>query len=319
LVLTASLPVAAGQDNAATQEKPASKISTAQRVTCDALLQHPLAWWLGSMPTPAERDQLAACLAGSGQQAPASPSVHPAPSAAVQDKPANWNRMNASEQAQWLHDPCQSLVGSGYYTCKHPNEVQPAAQSVSPATQANQMYPSNWNRLSADQQATWNRLTSKSWAEMTSTEQAEWTNVLSVGRSLSVAASTGVAQYTPGARWTPDTCDSERQSLSLLSERINQTVAQLQALAALPQPGPTAKASPTYRCNSDSLGSQTTTTCRPDAGYVSPGAAFSNALEDSLAKREAARRFDALAARVQTQQNQFDTRFREWESHCTKR
>src|SRR2546428_3459294 len=73
LVLTGSVPVAAGQNNAAVQEKPAS--STPQPVTCDALLQHPLAWWLGSMPTPAQRDQLAACLAGSGQQAPASPSV----------------------------------------------------------------------------------------------------------------------------------------------------------------------------------------------------------------------------------------------------
>jgi hypothetical protein len=81
LVLVGPVPVAAGQGNAAVQEKPAS--SPPQPVTCDALLQHPLAWWLGSLPTAGERDQLAACLAGSRQQAPASPSVSPAPSAAA--------------------------------------------------------------------------------------------------------------------------------------------------------------------------------------------------------------------------------------------
>src|ERR1700674_3543443 len=59
---------------------PASK---PQPVTCDALLQHPLAWWLGSMPTSGERDELAACLAGSVPHAPASPSASSASSAAA--------------------------------------------------------------------------------------------------------------------------------------------------------------------------------------------------------------------------------------------
>jgi hypothetical protein len=284
----------AEEERVKADKAPSSGIS--QPVTCDVLLQHSLAWWLGSMPTSAERDQLAACLAGSGRPAPASPSVSPAaPSAAAthgwptpspgQVKPANWNTMNAMEQAQWLcrddpsritdrckmvltetpaqtapgfvavNDPCQSLVGLAYYTCKHPNELQPV----------------------------------------------------------------------PVARWTADTCNAEHQSLSLLSERINQTVAQLQALTALPPPGSTAKASPTYpptyRCNSDSSGSQTTTTCRPDGDsyhVVSPAQAFSDSLSQSLAEHAAASRFNALAAQVQTQQNQFDTRFRAWESHCTK-
>src|SRR5438309_6009416 len=100
LVLVGSVPVAAGQDSAAVQKKPAS--SAPQPAICDALLQHPLAWWLGSMPTSAERDQLAACLAGSGQRAPASPSVSPAASAAALDKPANWNSLDALQQASWL-------------------------------------------------------------------------------------------------------------------------------------------------------------------------------------------------------------------------
>jgi hypothetical protein len=147
---------------------------------------------------------------------------------------------------------------------------------------------------------------------MTPTEQVEWKDILSVGQP---PAGTGVAQYTPVARWTADTCDSERQSLSLLSERINQTIAQLQALAALPPRIVQPPASSTYRCDSDSLGSQTTTTCRPGMVYVSPGAAFSDALSESLAEQ----RQNALAAQVQTQQNQFDTRVRAWESNCTKR
>src|SRR5205809_1015468 len=81
------------------KQQPAAPVAVASQpgpVTCDALLQHPLAWWLGSIPTRAERDQLAACLSGSGQQVPAAPSVPPAPSAAVKDThPANWNLMNA--------------------------------------------------------------------------------------------------------------------------------------------------------------------------------------------------------------------------------
>jgi hypothetical protein len=293
-----------------------NKAASSSSVTCDALLQHPLAWWLGSMPTSAERDQLAACLGGgSGQKAPASPSLSAAPSAAAQDKPANWNSMSAQQQAWWL---CRDDPSRITDRCKVvPKET--AAQTVPAATQVTQRHPSNWNSLNANQQATWTRLAPKTWLEMTSTEQVEWKDILSVGQPL---PSTGVAQHTPVvAQWTADTCDSEHQSLSLLSERINKTIAQLQALAALPPPGSTAKAPPTYRCDSDSLGSRTTTTCQPDTGfvYVSPGAAFTNSLSQSLAERAADSRFDGLAAQVQTQQNQFDTRFLEWESHCTKR
>ena len=105
--------------------------------------------------------------------------------------------------------------------------------------------------------------------------------------------------------------------------RINQTIAQLQTLAALPPPGSTAKASPryppTYRCNSYTSGSQTSTTCDTPYNLESPGEAFVNAFQNALAERAAAKNFDALAAQVQTQQNQFDTRFREWELHCTTR
>lgn len=153
VVLIGSVPVAAGQNNAAVQEKPAS--STPQPVTCDALLQHPLAWWLSSMPTPAERDQLAACLAGSStrdtsgfahrsdrpfcpadvpcvdppQQATASPSVSPAPSAAAQDKPTNWNTLFADQQTRFAS--CRTLNGAAYYTCMHPDAEATSASTVS--------------------------------------------------------------------------------------------------------------------------------------------------------------------------------------------
>lgn len=140
LVLVRSVPLAPGQDNAAVQEKPAS--STPQRVTCDALLQHPLAWWLGSMPTPAERDQLATCLAGSGQQAPASPLVSAAPSAAMQDKPADWNTLTAMEQAHWL---CRDDPSRITNRCK----MVPVASQT--AVNSSVEKPANWNMMGAMQ------------------------------------------------------------------------------------------------------------------------------------------------------------------------
>jgi hypothetical protein len=38
-----------------------------------------------------------------------------------------------------------------------------------------------------------------------------------------------------------------------------------------------------------------------------------------MAQQAAQKRWDALAAQVQTQQSQFDTRLRMWNSQCAKR
>ena len=53
--LIGTYPISA-QDTVAVQKPSAS---------CDALLQHSLAWWLSSTPTVADRDQLTGCMAGS--------------------------------------------------------------------------------------------------------------------------------------------------------------------------------------------------------------------------------------------------------------
>jgi hypothetical protein len=111
---------------------PTTATTVTQPVTCDALLQHPLAWWRGSLPTPAERDQLTACLTGSGQHALASPSVSAAPSAPPspgQNLPTNLNMMSTVEQPQWL---CRDDPSRITDRCKMvPKET--AAQTVPPA------------------------------------------------------------------------------------------------------------------------------------------------------------------------------------------
>ena len=229
-------PLVAAQETAPVIQGPSA--------SCSALLQHPLAWWLSSAPTASERDQVTVCLAGSGRQAPASPSGSAAPSTTVQNKPANWNTLNADEQATFL------------------------------------------------------RLEPKTWAQMTEQEHKDWYRILRSGQAAQTTAFTPpVSSPAPVARWTPDTCDSARQTLSLLSQRINQSLTQLQILSAMP---------PVYHVN-------------PPPPIEGSGAAAARALQEALAQRAAASRFDAVTAQIQTQQNEFDTRVRELESNCTKR
>jgi hypothetical protein len=285
LVLVGSVPVAAGQDSAAIQKKPAS--SAPQPVTCDALLQHPLVWWLGAMPTPAERGQLAACLAGSGQRAPAPPSVSQGPSAAAQDKPANWNMMDAQQQASWL---CRDDPERVTALCNLMVPKKTAAQSPREAISNDATYQ---RYLTTDL-----RKRAENGTQITRHfNQSEWENYC-VGhrddsgtcRGWMPGAVVAPAQSTaaPVARWTADTCELEHQALLLLSARLNQAIPVVHQ-----QPGP----SPTYRCNSNG----SSTTCRPENHNVESGAAaFSRSLDESATEH----------ARV-AQQHQFDTRFRE--------
>jgi hypothetical protein len=319
-LLLALTQITAGQDGTTQHQKPAARSSLAM---CDGLLQHPLAWWLSSAPTAVERDQLSACMSAPGL---------------------------------------------------------PVTSAPSATTTSGVARPTNWNILTADQQATWARLAPKTWREMTPGEQGEWTQILSIGQTAAppqpahvsndVAyqrylrtrlrkttddgkevinprhfsqtewelycaghqSDTGTCQgWMPGAvvatapqlaQWTSDACESERQSLSLLSERVKQDIAQLQVLATMPTIGSTATSPtppPTYRCDSSTLGSRTTATCEPEARYTSPGAAAAQAFEQSMAEQTAQKRWDALAAPVRAEQSQFNARMGAWNSHCASR
>jgi hypothetical protein len=197
-----------------------------------------------------------------------------------------------------------------------------ASPSVTAPPQGNGVpKPRNWNIMTADEQATWTRLAPKTWAQMTEQERKDWSRILAP-KVASAPASTpppAAAASTVPARWTGQACESERQSLSLLSEQIR---LQLQALAAQSPAGSTTQSNGTpssYRCDSSTHGSQTTTTCEPEAKYASPGAAFSQAFEQSMTQQTAQKRWDAMAALIRSQQNQFDARIEEWNSHCATR
>ena len=249
-----------------------SRIALAQtpQSSCDALLQHSLAWWLSPEPTTADRNQLAACMSGA-----VTTIVSPAPAAGASPSPAI-------------------------------------------------PHPSNWNLLLADEQAMWSRLAPKAWRDMTEFEQKEWYRVLSKRSPSAESASGGhpTAQApTSIGGWTAATCDAERVSLGLLSHSIDQSEAQLQDLASAPPPSVARKKAqpqppPTYRCTKDGR----ETTCQPDntPKYGSPGAAATQALDDSLADSQAEARFSSLAARVKALEQSFSARHAAWSSHCAK-
>jgi hypothetical protein len=203
-------------------------------------------------------------------------------------------------------------------------------------------HPTMWNSLTANQQATWNRLAPKTWLEMTPAERVEWQTILSIGQP-STTVSTGVPttpttivctttagtvscaspvaplpQATvPSARWTADTCAAERDALTLLSARLDRLGTRLQALAVTsPAVSPPPPASPpTYRCTRDTTD---TTTCRPEGFPIVNGAsAFSETLTRLTDQQAATKRFDVLAAQIQTEQAQFDTQWLQWKSRCT--
>src|SRR5262249_49724192 len=121
-------------------------------------------------------------------------------------------------------------------------------------------------------------------------------------------------------RWTPEACESERQSLSLLSERIKLSIAQLQALAGQPAPATTnPQRPPSLSCTSQTLGDQTRTTCEPEPTFGSAGRAGFYAMQQAQAQQAAAARYAAAQGQVRAQQAEFDRRFQELESNCRAR
>jgi hypothetical protein len=219
-------------------------------------------------------------------------------------KPSNWNTMDAEHQAWWL--------------CRGPQATVAANVAISSASTK----PSNWNTMGAEEQAQWLCREQAQWlcrddpsrvtARCKMVSAPSQTPVTTTAAKPVAAPATRAAQTeqpqrvvaakprtaAPAARWTADACESERQSFSVLSERINQSIAQLKILAALPPPhiGP-----------------------REIVPGSSPAAEGYFGYQNELLRQQAAARVASATKQVKTQQERFDTQFLEWQSHCTQR
>src|SRR5262245_6670822 len=84
----------------------------------------------------------------------------PSMEGAGQNKPANWNVMNAAEQARWLSAECTRLSGADHFQCEAERDVRAGhCNALSGAEQfrctearesatSGQTKPANWNTLS---------------------------------------------------------------------------------------------------------------------------------------------------------------------------
>lgn len=224
------------------------------------------------------------------------------------------NAMTTDQQAWWS---CREDRERATTPCRAVPKDMPAprlrpAAAVRATDGLNR--PSNWNSMSADDQATWLRLVPKTWAQMTDEDRKEWYRILA-RRSVELGASSSPAT---SPAWTPTTCMVESQALLLMSQNISQSMTYLQMTAGGPAAAPVKpSAPPSYRCDSSSYGSDTTTRCRPEAGGGDMYGYSPGILSQINAGRSADARWNALYEQVKTLQDEYIARRSAWEQHCS--
>ncbi len=170
--------------------------------------------------------------------------------------------------------------------------------------------PANWSSMTNQQQAFWlcrddpGRITARCKMvpkETTPSRQSE-------------PARLSQTPTAPRTGWSAIACQTEGQSLAMLSQQIDRGILQLQQLAGGSPSAPTRNSPPSYTCKD---GLNNTVKCEPDyQGPLSGAGGMAQALQQTLDRKRADARFERLAAQLQSQQADFQTRSDLWRENC---